>query len=187
MPGCHHKVSMAVSVLVDPICWSGCHAGCANSTTGQLLVLTSLNALWACLIRGQAGLAVPGVAGVAGWATVKAEGEMGASFELSFFNGLRRLCFFRNAAPHLGFYGESFQQLAYDTLADWPEPQPRPNKTREGSGVYTELPSLTLNASSVTRHWWGLDIYYPVNFVPTYRVASVSSLVQTWFVTHLNC
>lgn len=83
----------------------------------------------------------------------ESRGGVGASFELSFFNGLRRLCFFRNAAPHLGFYGESFQQLAYDTLADWPEPQPRPNKTREGSGVYTELPSLTLNASSVTRHW----------------------------------
>lgn len=78
---------------------------------------------------------------------------MGASYELSFFNGLRRLYLVRNAALHFGFYGESFQQLAYNTLADWPETQPSPNKTREGSCIYTELPSLTLNASAVTMHW----------------------------------
>lgn len=171
---------MAVLLLVDPICWSECHACCANPATGQPLVLASLNALWACLIRGQAGLAVPGGTGDAGWATVSAEGEMGASFELSFFNGLRRLYFVRNAALHFGFYGESFQQLAYGTLADWSEPQPSPNKTRESSHVDMELPSLTLNASAaVTRHWWGADIYYPVNFAPTYRLAWVSPLVQS--------
>lgn len=80
---------------------------------------------------------------------------------------------------HLEFYSESFQQLAYSTLADWQELQPNLNKAREGGCIYMKLPNLALNASAFTRHWWGVEIYYPVNFSHRYRLALVPPLAQS--------